>query len=106
KQRAARRIRVQGVRELGFDARGFVCKRERTQWSGQVVSETLHVLRRLPLHPAEGGARRLCLDDPDCRLIDKEHVVDASVTGQEDELTNRNATTSRQVHALGVLYDP
>src|SRR5581483_1649367 len=104
---AARRLRIERVREPRLGAGRLVDERQRTlERRRNVVRDPIDVLRRLPGDAGERLPLLLRLQRTDSRTVDEEEVVGTAVTGREHELPHSNAAGGAQVDSAIALDDP
>jgi hypothetical protein len=68
--------------------------------------QTLGIHRALPLHPRQGRASRLGLDNPYSLLVDVDQVIRPAMTPSHDDLTDRDSLSCEEVEVPAVLHNP
>ena len=103
---ATARVGVQEVYEHRVRAGGEVQERQRLDGRAESGGKSSRVLMGLDLDSAQGVALGLRLEYADGFAIHEQHVVHASVSRGELELTHRNTASGRQIHLVSVLESP
>ena len=99
---AGLRIRIEAIRELRFDAGGFIGEWQRFAPFRVNVEQTLAVLAGLFFDTREGEALRLRFNCADGFAVNEEKIVGFVATLQE-RFTNGDSTRSREIDRGAVL---
>src|SRR5438552_4073431 len=103
---AAGYVRLQEVRETGFNSGALVAEGQRTPDSRQRVRKSLTVLRSLSFKPSKSAALLLGFHDAERLTINVEKVVGFSKTRLHREFADGDTTTSSDVGFITRLHNP
>lgn len=106
-EHAARtRLRIETIREVGFDAGRFVQERQRPAPGGQAGGQTLGITTGLRFDAGEGRALLLGLDHAAGTAIDIQQVVGGAMAFDQRKFADRNAVCGVQIDLGEILHRP